>query len=54
MNNILRPSSSDPDTLRMDFDFRDCNRFGECNPCDVKLKNNRFQQFGTCSVTIKS
>ena len=33
--------------------FRECNVFGHCNPCDVKLKTNRFQQFGHTSVEIK-
>ena len=32
--------------------FRECNVFGHCNPCDVKLKTNRFQQFGHTSVEI--
>jgi len=33
--------------------FRECDVFGHCNPCDVKLKTNRFQQFGHTSVEIK-
>lgn len=33
--------------------FRPCSFYGNCNPCDVKLKNNRFQNFGHCSVEIK-
>ncbi len=33
--------------------FRECKFYGNCNPCDVKLKNNRFQEFGHCSVQIK-
>ena len=33
--------------------FRDCNVFGHCNPCDVKIKTNRLQQFGHTSVEIK-
>ena len=33
--------------------FRECNVFGHCNPCDVKVKTNRFQQFGHTSVEIK-
>ena len=54
MNNILRPSSSDPDNaLKLDFDFRDCEQTG-CNPCDIKgPKFDRFQKGGHCSVTIK-
>lgn len=33
--------------------FRQCSYFGQCNPCDVKIKNNRFQEFGHCSVDIE-
>lgn len=33
--------------------FRNCDYFGYCNPCDVKIKNNRFQQYGHTSVEIK-
>lgn len=33
--------------------FRECNVFGHCNPCDIKVKTNRFQQFGHTSVEIK-
>lgn len=38
--------------LKVEFKFRDCDKYGQCNACDVKLKNNRFQEFGTCSVEI--
>lgn len=34
-------------------EFRECDVFGHCNPCDVKVKTNRFQQFGHTSVEIK-
>ncbi|MFH2012807.1 MAG: radical SAM protein [Pseudomonadota bacterium] len=34
--------------------FRPCNFFGDCNPCDVKVKTNRFQIFGHTSVEIKN
>ena len=34
--------------------FRDCDFYGDCNPCDVKVKTNRFQIFGHTSVEIKS
>lgn len=34
-------------------EWRACNRFGYCNPCDVKIKTNRFQEFGHTSVEIK-
>jgi len=29
-----------------------CNHFGKCSPCDVKLKTNRFQQYGYCATKI--
>jgi len=34
--------------------YRPCHRFGRCNPCDVKVKTNRFQQFGHTSVSIRN
>jgi uncharacterized Fe-S cluster-containing radical SAM superfamily protein len=34
--------------------FRECHFFGECNPCDVKVKTNRFQIFGHTSVDIRN
>lgn len=34
--------------------FRECSTYGYCNPCDVKLKTNRFQTFGHTSVEIVS
>jgi hypothetical protein len=33
--------------------FRSCGFYGDCNPCDVKIKTNRFQQFGHTSVEIQ-
>ena len=33
--------------------FTECENFGHCNPCDVKLKTDRFQQHGYCAVEIK-
>lgn len=37
----------------IDTGFRLCQNFGHCNPCDVKVKTNRFQQFGHTSVEIR-
>ncbi|MBT3295610.1 MAG: radical SAM protein [Verrucomicrobia bacterium] len=37
----------------IDTDFRPCTSFGFCNPCDIKIKTNRFQQFGHTSVDIR-
>ena len=42
----------DPDFV-IDMEFRPCSSYGNCNPCDVKLKTNRFQDFGHTSVEIK-
>lgn len=35
-------------------EFRRCDFYGECNPCDVKVKTNRFQVYGHTSVEIKN
>lgn len=35
-------------------EFRPCDYFGACNPCDVKVKTNRFQEFGHTSVEIRN
>ncbi len=43
----------DPD-FQIKEEFLDCNAFGHCNPCDIKVKTNRFQEFGHTSVEIKS
>jgi hypothetical protein len=47
VGNILDPA------FQIQEVFRLCDYFGHCNPCDVKLKTNRFQQFGHTSVEIK-
>lgn len=41
----------DPE-FRIDDRYRPCEWFGHCNPCDVKVKTNRFQIFGHTSVEI--
>lgn len=33
--------------------FRPCSNYGTCNPCDVKLKTNRFLKMGTCAIEVK-
>ncbi|HHL38956.1 MAG TPA: radical SAM protein [Deltaproteobacteria bacterium] len=45
-------SVTDPDFGIEDV-FRPCHVFGRCNPCDIKVKTNRFQQFGHTSVEIR-
>lgn len=34
--------------------FRECEQYGDCNPCDLKIKTNRFQAYGHVSVDIGS
>ena len=34
--------------------FRPCRHFGQCNPCDVKVKTNRHQVYGHTSVEIRN
>jgi MoaA/NifB/PqqE/SkfB family radical SAM enzyme len=47
ISHLLNPS------FKIPTGFLECNDFGGCNPCDVKLKTNRFQQNGHTSVKIK-
>ena len=46
-------SIMDPE-FQIDDLFRPCEVYGHCNPCDIKVKTNRFQVFGHTSVEIKS
>lgn len=39
-------------TIEVIDKFRECPFFGDCNPCDVKVKTNRFQIFGHTSAEI--
>ncbi len=32
--------------------FKECDKAGLCNPCDLKIKFDRFQEEGHCSVII--
>jgi len=34
-------------------DYVMCSHYGLCNPCDIKLKTNRLQESGHCSVRIE-
>jgi hypothetical protein len=34
-------------------DYSECGQFGDCNPCDIKIKTNRFQVDGHTSVEIR-
>ena len=40
-----------PEHLKL-YNFTKCHNYGECNPCDIKLKTNRFLKAGNCSVEI--
>ena len=40
--------------FRIEDIYRPCHFYGNCNPCDVKIKNNRYQEFGHTSVDIKN
>ena len=42
----------DPE-FKISNEFIPCDVFGHCNPCDVKVKTNRFQIFGHTSVDIR-
>lgn len=52
--NELLPVGSIADPLfEVEDIFRPCSFFGNCNPCDIKLKTNRFQVQGHHSVEIR-
>ena len=40
-------------SIQIDGKFRPCEVYGHCNPCDIKVKTNRFQVFGHTSVEIR-
>lgn len=48
IGNITNPS------FELEDKYRACFVFGHCNPCDIKVKTNRFQEFGHTSVDIKN
>lgn len=47
VGNIIDPA------FELEDIYRVCEAYGRCNPCDIKVKTNRFQQFGHTSVDIK-
>lgn len=51
-NGIFPLGSILDEDLEIENVFRDCSFYGNCNPCDVKIKNNRHQIFGHTSVEI--
>lgn len=48
IGNLLNPC------FQIEGSFRECGYYGYCNPCDIKVKTNRFQIYGHTSVEIKS
>jgi sulfatase maturation enzyme AslB (radical SAM superfamily) len=40
--------------ITLPTDFLPCDRYCLCNTCDVKLKTNRLQQGGHCSVEVRN
>ncbi len=42
----------DPE-FKIESRYRPCFVYGHCNPCDVKIKTNRHQEFGHTSVDIR-
>jgi len=48
-----RPFAAAKNTDSRSYRVCMCHDFGLCNPCDVKLKTNRLQQGGHCSVKIE-
>ena len=54
LHNQMNPSGHIHDkNLSITGDYKTCCYYGHCNPCDVKIKNNRFQQFGHVSARIR-
>ena len=51
--NVGAVAHSDDPAEALQCKYRPCDRFGQCNPCDLKVKNNRQEQFGHCAVSIK-
>lgn len=44
----------DADAPRLLGAWVPCGVYGKCNSCDIKVKNNRFQQYGHSSVEVRS
>ena len=41
------------DNLVIEDKYYDCDNYGTCSECDVKIKTNRYQIYGYTSVDIK-
>jgi MoaA/NifB/PqqE/SkfB family radical SAM enzyme len=48
IGNITNPS------FVLEDKFRECNNYGSCHPCDVKLKTDNKQSIGNTSVEIRN
>ncbi len=44
----------DEDTPKLLGQWAPCAVYGKCNSCDIKVKNNRFQEFGHSSVEVRN
>lgn len=42
------------DNYQINDVFRECSKYGECHPCDIKVKTNYKQQIGHTSVKIQN
>ena len=40
-------------SFKIEWIFRECNKYGNCHPCDVKVKTDSKQKVGYTSVEIK-
>ena len=40
--------------FKIEEKFRHCEKYGQCHPCDVKLKTNYKQELGHTSVEIRN
>jgi len=47
IGNIKNPA------FKVNYKFRECGKYGNCHPCDVKVKTNHKQEVGHTSVEIK-
>ncbi len=41
------------DDFKIEYVFRPCDKFGQCNPCDIKLKTDLHLKEGYTSVEIR-
>jgi hypothetical protein len=53
-NRRPHPAHINDANLVLEDNYVPCSFFGQCNPCDIKVKNNRFQQFGHVATRIRN